>query len=124
LTQANSSAAAANGFVIRHGDNNNQVLKIPRLFGRSQGNGTGSSSKQTATTTCTSKHLEAEKEIYERLRGVPGIANCIEYTSNGILLEYYPKGSLGGYISGEFSAFDGAEMEMGPAGYRVRCEMS
>jgi hypothetical protein len=54
-----------------------------------------------ATNDLHLEHLEAEEETYERLRGVPGIANCIECTSNGILLEYYPKGSLGDYVSGE-----------------------
>ena len=30
---------------------------------------------------------------------MPGIARCIECTNNGILLDYYSKGSLGEYMS-------------------------
>jgi serine/threonine protein kinase len=71
-------------------------LKIPRLFGNSQPNG---SIEPHPDNYLHLEHLEAEKEIYKRLRDVPGIAKCIECTRNGILLEYYRKGSLGDLIS-------------------------
>ena len=86
--------SGSDGFIIRHGDN--QVLKIPRLFGCSQGNGV---IEADGDNHLHLDHLDLEKDIYERLRGVPGIANCIESNSDGILLEYYRKGSLGDLIS-------------------------
>jgi serine/threonine protein kinase len=82
--------SGSDGFIIRHGDN--QVLKIPRLFGCSQGNGV---IEADGDNHLHLEHLDLEKDIYERLRGVPGIANCIESNSDGILLEYYRNGSLG-----------------------------
>jgi serine/threonine protein kinase len=86
--------SGSDGFVIMHGDN--QVLKIPRLFDHSNSNG---SIEAHPDNDLHLEHLEAEKEIYERLRNVPGIAHCIEINSNEILLEYYPQGSLGDYIT-------------------------
>lgn len=81
------------GFIIRNGCN---VLKIPKLFGRLLSDGTIEADKDNDLHL---NHLEVEKQVYERLRGVPGVAKCIECTSNGILLEYYQSGSLSEYIS-------------------------
>ena len=86
--------SGSDGFVIKYGDN--QVLKIPRLFGHSNPNGSIEAHPDNDTHL---EHPEAEKEIYKRLRDVPGIANCIEINSIGILLEYYLKGSLGDFIT-------------------------
>lgn len=84
----------ADGFIVLDGD---QVLKIPRLLGRLRSDG---NIDPHIDNELHLEHLEVEKQVYERLRDVPGIARCIASTSNSILLEYYPKGSLGEYMSG------------------------
>jgi serine/threonine protein kinase len=83
----------ADGFIILDGDH---VLKIPHLLGRLQPDGKIDAHIDNELHL---QHLEVEKEVYERLHEVPGIARCIECTNNGILLEYYSKGSLSEYIS-------------------------
>jgi serine/threonine protein kinase len=83
----------ADGFIILQGKHD---LKVPHLLGRLRPDG---KLDAHVDNELHFKHLEVEEEVYKRLRGVPGIANCIECTDNGILLEYYPKGSLGEYIS-------------------------
>ncbi|KAK3075583.1 hypothetical protein LTR53_001021 [Teratosphaeriaceae sp. CCFEE 6253] len=84
------------GFIIRHGSG--CVLKIPKLFARLQSDGRVEAYSDDANELGL-EDLEVEKTVYERLRGVPGVAKCIECTSNGILLEYYANGSLSEYIS-------------------------
>ncbi|RMY96960.1 hypothetical protein D0864_04977 [Hortaea werneckii] len=81
------------GFIIRKGDH---VLKIPQLFGRLRPDGT---IEADTDNDLHYGHLENEKQVYERLRGVPGIAECVECTNNGILLKYYPNGALSEYIA-------------------------
>lgn len=81
------------GFIISSGCH---VLKIPKLYGRLKPNGEIEADRDNHLHVM---HLEAEKKVYGRLRGVPGVAECIECTNNGILLKYYPDGSLDEYIS-------------------------
>ena len=83
----------ADGFIILDGAH---VLKIPRLLGRLRPDG---NIDLHIDNELHLEHLEVEKQVYERLRDVPGIARCIECTNNGILLEYYSMGSLGEYMS-------------------------
>jgi serine/threonine protein kinase len=83
----------ADGFIVLEGKH---VLKIPHLLGRLRPDG---KIDAHVDNELHFQHLEVEKKVYKRLHGVPGIANCIECTNNGILLEYYPKGSLSEYIS-------------------------
>lgn len=83
----------ADGFIILDGTH---VLKIPRLLGRLRPDG---NIDPHIDNELHLEHLEVEKQVYERLRDVPGIARCIECTDNGILLEYYSMGSLGEYMS-------------------------
>lgn len=42
--------------------------------------------------------IEIKKELYARLQGIDEIARCIDTYTNGIILEYYPGGSLEDYI--------------------------
>jgi hypothetical protein len=42
--------------------------------------------------------LEVEKEVYRRLHGVKGLANCLNISRNGLELEYYQQGDLEDYI--------------------------
>ncbi|KAK0260920.1 hypothetical protein LTR91_002138 [Friedmanniomyces endolithicus] len=81
------------GFVIRKGCH---VLKIPHLYGSIHPDGKVEPSSENEWYV---GRLELEKEVYERLHGVPGIAECIECTSNGILLQYYANGSLREYMA-------------------------
>lgn len=77
----------ADGFIIL---DRNHVLKIPRLLGRLRPDrniGTHIDNELYL------EYLEVEKQVYERLRNILGITKCIKSTSNGILLEYYLKGS-------------------------------
>jgi serine/threonine protein kinase len=82
----------ADGFIIFEGKH---VLKVPHLLGRLRPDG---KIDAHIDNELHFQHLDVEKEVYKRLHGVPGIAKCIECTNNGILLEYYPKGSLSEYI--------------------------
>ncbi|KAK3069947.1 hypothetical protein LTR53_011304 [Teratosphaeriaceae sp. CCFEE 6253] len=86
-------ANGADGFIIREGCH---VLKIPQLFGRLHPDGTIEAASDNAFQ---SRRLAIEEQVYERLHDVPGVAKCIECTSNGILLKYYPNGSLSEYMS-------------------------
>jgi serine/threonine protein kinase len=84
----------ADGFVIRHGDH---VMKIPNLRGHLQPNG---EIEAHVDNELYRETLEVEKEVYKRLRNVPGVAECLECTNNGIRLRYYPNGSLHELVSG------------------------
>ncbi|KAI6843459.1 hypothetical protein KC340_g14035 [Hortaea werneckii] len=83
----------SDGFIIRNG---HHVLKIPKLYGYLQPDGT---TEADSDNEFQSGRLDTEKQVYERLHGVPGIAEFIECTSNGILLKYYPNGALSEYIA-------------------------
>ncbi|KAI7321510.1 hypothetical protein KC326_g2157 [Hortaea werneckii] len=83
----------SDGFIIRQG---HHVLKIPKLYGCAQPDGT---IEADSDNEFQSGRLETEKQVYERLNGAPGIAECVECTSNGILLQYYPNGALSEYIA-------------------------
>ncbi|PPJ51711.1 hypothetical protein CBER1_08916 [Cercospora berteroae] len=93
IDAADLIGSGLDGFVIRKGCH---VLKIPKLFGRLQPNG---NIEEDSDNFMHLEHLEIEKQVYERLQDVPGIAKRLECTSNGILLEYYPGGPLSEYIS-------------------------
>lgn len=79
----------ADGFVISKGSNH--VMKIPILYGVVDVDG---SVNPAADNELYRDRLEGEKKVYQRLHNVPGVAECIESTSNGILLTRYTKGSL------------------------------
>lgn len=79
-------------FIIRKGGT---ALKAPRLHGRLLSDGTVEADGDNYLHL---SHLDKEKQVYDRLRGVPGVAECIECTPNGILLKYYPNGALSEYI--------------------------
>ncbi|KXS97607.1 hypothetical protein AC578_5761 [Pseudocercospora eumusae] len=93
IDAADLVGSGIDGFVIRNGS---YVLKIPKLFGRLLSDGTIEADSENHFHV---NHLELEKQAYERLRGVPGVAKCIECTSDGILLKYYQNGALSEYIS-------------------------
>ncbi|CZT15721.1 uncharacterized protein RCC_01555 [Ramularia collo-cygni] len=78
----------ADGFVIRYGDH---VMKIPNLLGHLQPSG---EIEAHVDNDLYRESLEAEKEVYKRLQHVPGVAECLGCTTNGIRLRYYPNGSL------------------------------
>lgn len=83
------------GFIIRQG---RHVLKIPKLVGTLMPDGEVIPHSDNSLYL---DHLENEKRIYERLRKAPGVAACVECTSNGMLLECYRKGNLRDHISRE-----------------------
>lgn len=76
------------GFVVRYEDH---VMKIPNLRGHLQPSG---EIKPHVDNDLYRESLEAEKEVYKRLQHVPGVAECLGCTTNGIRLRYYPNGSL------------------------------
>ena len=45
---------------------------------------------------------EDEKEVYGRLHGVKGLANCLNISKNGLELEFYQRGDLKDYIKDNF----------------------
>lgn len=71
-------------------------MKIPILVGELRADGSIEADPDNERLVT---HLEMEKQIYERLRHVPGVAECIESTSNGILLTYYPNGAMSEYLA-------------------------
>ncbi|RMY46208.1 hypothetical protein D0865_09427 [Hortaea werneckii] len=83
----------SDGFVIRKG---RHVLKIPKLYGYVQPDGT---IEADSDNDFQAGRLETEKKVYESLHGAPGIAECVECTSNGILLKHYSNGTLSEYIA-------------------------
>ncbi|KAI7201267.1 hypothetical protein D0869_04489 [Hortaea werneckii] len=83
----------SDGFIIRKG---HHVLKIPKLYGHLQPDGT---IEADSDNDFQSGRLEIEKQVYKRLHGAPGIAECFGCTSNGILLKYYPNGTLSEHIA-------------------------
>ncbi|GAB1735544.1 hypothetical protein NU219Hw_g4122t1 [Hortaea werneckii] len=85
--------SGSDGFIIRKG---HHVLKIPKLYGYLQPDGT---IEADSDNDFQSGRLEIEKQVYERLHGAPGVAECIECTSNGILLMNYLNGTLSGFIA-------------------------
>ncbi|GAB1727125.1 hypothetical protein NU195Hw_g8042t1 [Hortaea werneckii] len=95
-TRINVADLIGNGldsFLIRKG---HHVLKIPKLYGRLQSDGT---IEADGDNDFQSGRLDTEKQVYGRLHGTPGIAKCIERTRNGILLKYYPNGALNEYMA-------------------------
>lgn len=83
----------ADGFVIRCGED---VMKIPNLLGHPQPSGDITAH---VDNDLYRDSLEGEKEAYKRLQDVPGVAECLSCTTNGIRLRYYPNGSLHDLIS-------------------------
>lgn len=83
----------SDGFIIRQG---HHVLKIPKLYGSLQPDGTIEADSEN---DFQSGRLDTEKQAYERLHGAPGIAECFGCSSNGVLLKYYPNGALSEYIA-------------------------
>ncbi|KAK3674490.1 hypothetical protein LTR78_005576 [Recurvomyces mirabilis] len=75
------------GFILRSGD---YVLKAPKLYGYMDGKGTVQKDDDNLIHLT---HLDAEKEVYQRLQGVPGVADFISCSPNG-------NGSLAEYIKG------------------------
>lgn len=80
------------GYVYRNSPST--VIKIPRLTGIPLPDGT----IQPDTDNLYANDLANEKAIYQRLEGVTGIAECLRMSANGIILEYYSKGSLEKYM--------------------------
>jgi hypothetical protein len=106
----------ADGFIILQGKH---VLKTPHLLGRLRPDG---KIEAHLDDELHFQHLEVETEVYKRLHDVPGIAKCIEFTNNGILLEYYPKGSLGEYIFSR-PALNVMEMVLDSPGDKYHCTL-
>jgi len=71
------------------------VQKIPKLLAELHTDGTIIYDQNNKFCVDT---LDLEKEVYTRLRGVQGVAECIGSSDNGILLRFYPKGDLETYI--------------------------
>ncbi|KAI7154909.1 hypothetical protein KC349_g7352 [Hortaea werneckii] len=90
---ANLLGNGSDGFIIRNGSH---VLKILKLYGYVQPDGT---IEADSDNDFQAGRLEIEKQVYERLHGVPGIAECVECTSNGILLKNYSNGTLSEHIA-------------------------
>ncbi|KAI6845504.1 hypothetical protein KC332_g5364 [Hortaea werneckii] len=83
----------SDGFIIRKG---HHVLKVPKLHGFAHPDGT---IEADSDNDFQSGRLEIEKQVYKRLHGSPGIAECVDCTGNGILLMYYPIGAFSEYMA-------------------------
>ena len=82
----------ADGFIVRNGST---ILKIPKLYGEVYRDGRIEYDEQNEFHE---QDIELEKAVYHQLQGVPGVANCLGTSRNGITLEYYGNGSLEDYI--------------------------
>ncbi|KAK4556057.1 hypothetical protein LTR86_006753 [Recurvomyces mirabilis] len=94
-TRVNSASLigmVTDAFIIRRGDH---VLKAPKLYGFLDGKRTV---QEDDNNSIHLADLDVEKKVYQRLQGVPGVADFISCSPNGILLRYYPNGSLANYI--------------------------
>lgn len=86
-------AFGIDGFIIPA--SSTTVMKIPRLDAAVLPDGSLEPSEENAWNADS---LEVEKEIYRRLYGVKGLANCLNVSKNGLELEYYRTGELEDYI--------------------------
>jgi hypothetical protein len=71
------------------------VMKIPKLGATVLPDGSLEPDKDNIWQADS---LEVEKEVYRRLHGVYGLANCLDISRNGLELEYYRKGYLEDYV--------------------------
>jgi hypothetical protein len=71
------------------------VMKIPKLGATMFPDG---SLKPVKDNIWQADSLEVEKEVYRRLHGVKGLANCLNISRNGLELEYYQQGTLEDHI--------------------------
>jgi serine/threonine protein kinase len=76
------------GFVVYNEPST--VLKIPKLYGCRLPDGT----IKPLPNNEWASDLSGEKAIYERLRGIRGIAKYLGVLKDGLLLEYYGNGCL------------------------------
>lgn len=82
-------AVGLDGVIIKRGP---YALKVPKAYGTVQSDGKVVCSEEQHTS------LEHEKDIYDRLSGVEGVAQCHSFTAEGLLLDYYENGSLDNYL--------------------------
>jgi hypothetical protein len=71
------------------------VMKIPKLGATVLPDGSLEPDKDNIWRADS---LEVEKEVYRRLHGVKGLANCLNISRNGLELEYYQQGDLEDYV--------------------------
>jgi len=71
------------------------VLKIPKLSGTAQPDG---SIKPAEFFEVDKLGLDREKDVYDRLKGAPFVAECLGVSDFGITLKYYSGGSLEAYM--------------------------
>jgi len=67
------------------------VMEIPRLDATSLPDESLEPNEENAWCV---DNLEVEQEVYRRLNGVKGLANCLNISKNGLELEYYRKGDF------------------------------
>ncbi|KAG9953669.1 hypothetical protein KCU85_g1117, partial [Aureobasidium melanogenum] len=83
------------GYIIRDTASPTTVMKVPKLSATCNPDG---SIKPDDAENMYKTDLSCEKEAYRRLQGVSGIANCLDISANGLVLEFYPNGDLEDYI--------------------------
>ncbi|CAD0110192.1 unnamed protein product [Aureobasidium uvarum] len=87
--------AGLDGCVIHDSPTSSTVMKIPKFLGTSMTDG---SIKPDDDRNMYMNDLSREKDVYRRLQGVPGIANCLDISENGLVLEYYSNGNMEEYL--------------------------
>ncbi|KAH0362705.1 hypothetical protein KCU65_g7838, partial [Aureobasidium melanogenum] len=86
----------SDGYIVRDTASPTRVMKVPK-FSATRNLADGSIIPDDAENMYKSD-LSREKEAYRRLQGVSGIANCLDISANGLVLEFYPNGDLEDYI--------------------------
>ncbi|KAI4728136.1 hypothetical protein E4T49_04084 [Aureobasidium sp. EXF-10728] len=87
--------AGLDGVVLHDSPTSSTVMKIPKYSGTLMTDGT---IKPEHDENKYMNDLSLEKDVYRRLKGVNGIASCLEISANGLVLEYYSNGTLEKYI--------------------------
>ena len=88
-------AVGMDGYIIRD-TTSSTVMKVPKLTGNY--NPADRSTKPDHDNNMYTNDLSREKEAYQRLQGVDGIANCLDINANGLVFEFYTNGDLDDYI--------------------------
>lgn len=88
----------SDGYIVRDTASSTTVMKVPKLSATY--NSDGSLKPDDEYNMYHTNDLSSEKEAYRRLQGVSGIANCLDISANGLVLEFYPNGNLKDYIEG------------------------
>lgn len=89
-------AMGLDGYIV-HQPATSTVMKLPKLRG-TYNRLDGTTKPDHDYNDSYTNDLSREKEAYQRLQGVRGIANCLAINTHGLVFEFYANGDLEDYI--------------------------